>query len=112
MRNRAILLLAIILIAAVVASAQSELGTLSGVVRDQVKSPLAGAVVTATKLDDSTTRTTISGVDGYYQISSVAPGMYSVMAEKEGLAQVVVSSLQISAGKPAVADFVLVPANT
>jgi hypothetical protein len=112
MRNRAILRLAIILIAAVAASAQSELGTLSGVVRDQAKNPLAGAVVTATKLDDSTTRTTISGLDGYYQILNVAPGMYSVMAEKEGMAQVVVSSLQISADKPAVADFVLVPSNT
>jgi hypothetical protein len=38
--------------------------------------------------------------------------MYSVMAEKEGFSQVVVSSLQISARQPAVADFMLVPATT
>ena len=111
MKNRSIVLLAVILISTCISSAQTELGTLSGVVRDQAKTPLAGAVVTATKLDDSTTRTTISGLDGYYQITNVAPGMYSVMAEKEGLAQVVVSSLQVSAGKPAIADFVLVPAS-
>jgi Putative beta-barrel porin-2, OmpL-like. bbp2/Carboxypeptidase regulatory-like domain len=91
--------------------AQTELGNISGVVRDQAKAPLPGAVITATKLDDSTIRTTMSGPEGAYTLADIKPGMYAVMAEKEGFFQVVVSSLEISPGKTATADFTLVPTN-
>jgi Putative beta-barrel porin-2, OmpL-like. bbp2/Carboxypeptidase regulatory-like domain len=104
-----LLLFASTLTLAQVVSAPSQSATLSGVVRDQARNPLAGATITATNLADSTTQTTVSGIDGSYQISDIGAGMYSVMAEKEGFSQVVVSSLQISGGKPAVADFMLVP---
>ena len=93
-------------------AADSGTGTITGIVRDQAKSPLAGATITATKLDDNTALTALSGSDGAYQLSSVPPGMYSVMAEKVGLSQVVVSSLQITAGATATADFTLVPLHT
>jgi len=117
MNTRFVVLLGLFLFAITVTSAQvvtapSEFGILTGVVRDQAKNPLAGAIVTATKLDDGTTQTTLSGIDGSYRISNVAAGMYSVMAEKDGFTQVVVSSLQVSAGQPAVADFMLVPPAT
>ena len=92
-----------------VVSAPSQSATLTGVVRDQAKNALAGALITATKLDDNSTQTAVSGIDGSYLIPNVPAGMYSVMAEKEGFSQVVVSSLQISAGQPATADFMLVP---
>src|ERR1700733_9523770 len=93
-------------------AADSGTGTITGTVRDQAKSPLAGATITATKLDDDTAQTALSGSDGAYKLSSVPPGMYSVMAEKVGLAQVVVSSLQVSVGATATADFTLVPLHT
>jgi len=115
MKTRALLVSIVLLFVTTAASAQSESGTgagvgiVRGVVRDETKSPLAGAIITATKLDDSTTRTTISSMDGAYQMFDVPVGMYSVMAEKEGFSQVVVSSLQISTGTAAVADFLLVP---
>src|ERR1700729_538491 len=92
-------LLATTLTSAQVVSAPSQSATLTGVVRDQAKNALAGALITATKLDDNTTQTAVSGTDGSYLISHVVAGMYSVMAEKEGFSQVVVSSLQISAGQ-------------
>jgi hypothetical protein len=69
-------------------------------------------IVTTTGLDDSTTQMTLSGSDGAFQIAKVVPGMYSVMAEKEGFSQIVVSSLRVSPEKAAVADFILVPLNT
>jgi hypothetical protein len=101
-----------LLFAPLLASAQSQFGTITGVVRDQAKNPMVGAIITATKLEDSTTQTTISSIDGSYRISNVPIGMYSVMAEKEGFSQVVVSSLQIASGNAAVADFLLVPVTT
>jgi hypothetical protein len=90
---------------------QKPAGVITGVVRDEAKVPLAGALVTATKLDDSTTQTTLSAADGTFRITGVVPGMYSVMAEKEGFSQLVVSSLQVTAEKPAIADFILMPSN-
>jgi hypothetical protein len=104
--------IAAILFAPALTFAEAQFGTINGVVRDQAKNPLAGAIITATKLDDSTTQTTVSSIDGSYRISNVPIGMYSVMAEKEGFSQVVVSSLQISTGSAAAADFLLVPATT
>ena len=108
----ALLMFAPVLTSAQVVSAPSASRTLTGVVRDQAKNPLAGAVITATKLDDSTTQTTLSAIDGSYRISNVVAGMYSVMAEKEGFSQVVVSSLQILVGQSAAADFLLVPSTS
>ncbi len=87
-------------------------GTIMGGVRDQAKTPLAGAIVTATRAEDNTTHSAVSGADGAYKIPDVPAGMYSVMAEKEGYQQVVVSSLQIADGKTATADFTLVPINS
>jgi hypothetical protein len=109
---RSIPLLAVLLCVVPVVHAESGYGAITGVVRDPAKAPLAGAVITATELDDSTTQTTVSIVDGSYQLAGVPPGMYSVMAEKEGFSQAVVASLQISAGRTAVADFALLPPST
>lgn len=112
MRMPKIAAITALLFAPLLASAQSQFGTITGVVRDQAKNPMVGAIITATKLEDSTTQTTISSIDGSYRISNVPIGMYSVMAEKEGFSQVVVSSLQIASGNAAVADFLLVPVTT
>src|SRR5580658_9852872 len=103
MKIRFVLVFAFLLFASRWTSAQvvsaSDSGTIAGIVKDEAGNPMAGAVITATRLDDSTTRTTVSGIDGSYKISVVLPGMYSVMAEKEGFSQVVVSSLAVSASK-------------
>jgi hypothetical protein len=99
------------LLTAILVSAQTSGGIISGVIRDEAKVPVPGAVITATKLDDHTTRTTVSGMDGTFQLMNVIPGMYSVMAEKEGFSQLVVSSLQVLSDKQAVADFILMPAD-
>ncbi len=114
MKTRFLRLVFLLLFIGTWASAQSIVapaagGSIIGIVKDQLGNPLAGAVITATKLDDSTTRTTVSGADGTYRILEVVPAMYSVMAEKEGFSQVVVSSLAVVAGKDATADFMLVP---
>ena len=93
------------------ALAQSGAGVITGVVRDEAKTPVVGALITATKLDDGTASTAFSRADGTFEIDNVLPGMYSVMAEKAGYSQLVVSSLQVQPGKSTLADFIMMPSS-
>ncbi len=92
---------------ATILNAQSSFGTIAGLVRNPAKAPVAGATVTATKLDGSTIRTTISGSDGLYTFSDVVPGPYSVVAQAEGYPDFTVSSLQVAAGRATRADIAM-----
>jgi hypothetical protein len=100
---------AALLLGAAFGQAQPDSGSISGTVRDQAKAPLAGATVTATRLDGNVPHKAETASDGSYRISDVAPGMYSVTAEKDGYLQLVVSSLEIEPGQTASADFTLAP---
>ena len=88
-------------------NAQSSFGTIAGLVRNPAKVPVAGATVTATKLDGSTIRTTISGSDGLYSFSDVLPGSYSVIAQADGYPDTTLSSLQVTAGRATRADIAM-----
>ncbi len=44
-------------------NADSLAGSIAGVVRDQAKSPVAGTAITLTKLDDNSTKATVSAAD-------------------------------------------------
>jgi len=92
---------------ATVLNAQSSFGTIAGLVRNPAKAPVAGAMVTATKLDGSTIRTTISGSDGLYTFSDVLPGPYSVVAQADGYPDFTVPTLQVTAGKATRADIAM-----
>jgi len=64
-------------LAAAPATAQSTDGTLKGIVRDEARAPVAGAVVTATNEQNHASRTTTTGADGSYSFSLPA-GKYSL----------------------------------
>ncbi len=93
-------------------SADSSFGTIAGAIRDQAKAAISDATITATKLDDSSTRTTTAGLDGTYRIVNVVPGMYSVMAQKKGYSDFVLAQVQVGAGRVAIADIVMAPIPT
>ncbi len=57
-------------------------------------------------------RTTTSGADGTYKFADVAPGMYSVMAQKPGYSDYVLARVQVAAGQTAIADIVMAPKPT
>jgi len=83
------------------------------VVRDQGKIPVAGATITATKLDDNTARTATSAANGTYAMKDVLPGRYSVMAQKAGFKDFTVSSVTVVAGQTVdMADITLIPMGT
>ena len=102
---------AVLLYAGATLEAQST-GIIAGAIRDQAKGAVSGATITATLLADGTARTTSSGPDGTYHLADVAPGMYSVMAQKPGFSDFVVAQVQVTAGQTAIADIVMVPVQT
>src|SRR5271157_454683 len=91
----------------IAADAQPRLGALTGVIRDAAKLPLADATVTATQLDGSAVRGTISVSGGIYSFSDLAPGTYAVIAQMPGYSDVTVTSLQVVAGLATRADITM-----
>ena len=82
-------------------------GTIAGIVRNAASVPVAGATVTATKLDGNGIRTTISGSDGIYSFADVQPGTYSVTSQVDGYPDVVISSLEVTAGRATRTDIAM-----
>jgi hypothetical protein len=111
-RSLSLLLIQVVFLCGGVALEAQSTGSIAGAIRDQAKAAVSGATITATLLADSTTRTTSSGPDGTYHIADVAPGMYSVMAQKAGFSDFVVAQVQVTAGQMAIADIVMVPVQT
>jgi hypothetical protein len=104
--------LSIIAGAAHAQSGSVALGGIAGIIRDQAKTPIAGATITATKVDGATTLMATSATDGTYTVHGVPPGRYSVTAQKEGFQDFTVSSVTVAEGQTVdMADITLVPAS-
>src|ERR1700682_1560542 len=58
--------------------------TIVGIVTNSAKLPVAGATVTATRVDGSGIRATVSSSDGVYSFSDLPPGAWSVTAQVDG----------------------------
>jgi hypothetical protein len=82
-------------------------GTIVGIVTNSAKLPVAGATVTAVRVDGSSIRATVSGSDGVYSFPDLAPGAWSISAQLEGAAEVVVASVEVVAGKASRNDLVM-----
>ncbi len=79
MKKLPLLITAAFLCMAGAASAQSNFGTIVGVVKDASKLPIAGATIIAVKEDGGGIRSTISSSDGVYSVSR--PGARNVHGE-------------------------------
>jgi Putative beta-barrel porin-2, OmpL-like. bbp2/Carboxypeptidase regulatory-like domain len=86
-------------------------GAIVGIVTDSAKRPVAGATVTAVRVDGGGIRATVSGNDGLYSFADVPPGTWSVTVQVEGYPDAVVPSLQVVASKASRRDIAMnVPA--
>jgi len=92
------------LLCAATVNAQSTFGTIAGLVRDSAKAPVADAMITVTKKDGGSIRTTISNSSGLYSFADVAPGEYSAVAQAPGLPDISLASLKVTAGQATRAD--------
>jgi hypothetical protein len=92
---------------AIATHAQPRWGALTGVIRDATKTPVAEATVTATQLDGSVVRGTISGSGGIYSFADLPPGTYTVVAQLPGYSGVTVNSVRVASGLAARADIAM-----
>jgi Putative beta-barrel porin-2, OmpL-like. bbp2/Carboxypeptidase regulatory-like domain len=83
-------------------------GTIVGVVRNPARLPVSDATVTATRLDDQSIRSVISGSDGMYSFSDVVPGTYLVTTQAEGYVDKEIASVLVTAGHPTRIDIPVV----
>src|SRR5208337_1208240 len=59
-------------------------GTLSGYITDPTGAAVPNASVTATLVQQNVTRTVESNAEGFYNFAALAPGVYTLTAEKAG----------------------------
>src|SRR5262249_5792344 len=97
MRTRTLLIGLLLLTAPRIASAQSTLANIVGVVRDQSALALPGASVTLQDLDQNTKQDTVSDGDGAFQFLNLKPGRYTITVREQGFADLKVNEVQLAA---------------
>src|SRR5262245_51273482 len=65
-------------------NAQSDLGTVTGMVTDPDQAAAPGVTVKLRNVDTNITRTIVTKHEGYYTITNRNPGSYELTAEKQG----------------------------
>ena len=79
-------------------SAQTDRGTIRGTVQDTTGASVPGAAVTATSVDTGVRSSTVSSDAGTYNITSLRPGMYSILAEKPGFKKLIRENIRVEVG--------------
>jgi Putative beta-barrel porin-2, OmpL-like. bbp2/Carboxypeptidase regulatory-like domain len=82
-------------------------GAIVGIVTNSAKLPVAGATVTATRIDGGAIRATISGSDGIYSFADLTPGTWSLTLQVDGAADVTSPPVTVTVGKASRTDIVM-----
>ncbi|MEP6903699.1 MAG: TonB-dependent receptor, partial [Actinomycetota bacterium] len=103
-----LLSLSLVLCFSAIAFGQETTGSIEGIVKDPNGAIIPNAAVTvkSTGTTAGFSRTLTSGSDGYFQISNVLPGTYSVTAAGSGFKERT-TSVSVSLGKTTPVDFSL-----
>jgi hypothetical protein len=89
------------------ASAQAVSGTLLGNITDSSGAGVPGATITATEVSTNVGRTTVSNEAGYYIVTSLVNGRYTVSAELQGFKKVVHQNIKVDVNSTIRVDVVL-----
>ncbi|MEP6916440.1 MAG: TonB-dependent receptor [Acidobacteriota bacterium] len=92
-------------VCAATADAQTQTGTIDGIVRDQQGAILPGVTVTLT--GPRGTQSSVSGAQGDYRFVGIEPATYSVKAELPGFLPQQIDSVVVALGKTSGVDFSL-----
>jgi hypothetical protein len=87
--------------------AQTERGSITGLVKDSSGAVVPGVTVTATNPGTNTTVTAKTQGDGSYLISNLLPAVYSVSAEVKGFKRETVTGLKLDSGTTLTQDLTL-----
>ncbi|MGB6354804.1 MAG: TonB-dependent receptor [Steroidobacteraceae bacterium] len=88
------------------ATSTAAAGTIVGIVTDAAKMPITGATVTAVRVGGGI-RSTISGSNGLYSFADVPVGSWSLTVMVENSSDVVIPSVNVTAGKATRRDIVM-----
>jgi hypothetical protein len=86
---------------------QATFGAIIGIVTNATKSPVPRATVTAVRADGSGFRAMLSGTDGSYAFSDLAPGKWSITSHAEGYPDAAAQQLEVDASKATRYDIVV-----
>lgn len=87
--------------------AQSSRGTVSGLVLDSTKAPVAAAKVELTSKDTNVTRSTETNESGSYRFDAVDPGSYIVKVSADGFKTFAVEPFPVAGGRSVAIDAAL-----
>jgi len=99
------LMFALLIFGASSASAQSNVGTITGTVTDATGALIPGATVTLKDPATKTTRTATSNKDGQYTFTDVEPATYNITSAKAGFSTDDIAGLAVSVGTQTTANF-------
>ncbi len=83
-------------------------GTISGYVTDPSSSAVTGTRVSATSVAQGFIQTSQADSEGFYNLSAVPPGVYTLTAERSGFQQSVRSEVVLTVGQNLRVDFKLI----
>src|ERR1700722_17900811 len=82
-------------------------GAIVGIVTNAAKLPIAGATVTAARVDGGSIRATVSSSEGIYSFADLPPGAWSITVQADGYPDATVPALQVVASKATRHDLVM-----
>jgi hypothetical protein len=101
------MVVALVVLLARTAAAQSGSGVISGIVTDASGAAIPGAAVSITREETRVTIETATNGDGVYRVGSLVPGRYEVDATLDGFQPAARKSIALSVGETLMIDVVL-----
>ncbi len=102
---RALLIFAMLFATSGQTAAQTVLGSLSGMVRDEAGAGIPGANIEIRNVATGRTRTVVSDMEGRYQAGFLTLGEYQIQATRAGFRGESRSGVELNVGREAVVDF-------
>src|SRR5690349_6194733 len=94
--------LGMFLLISVIAHAQLTTGTITGTVTDPSGAAIPGAGITVKSVDTGTTRNSVAGPTGRYEIANLPVGKYDVSSSLAGFQTSIRAGVELTVGKTAV----------
>jgi hypothetical protein len=107
MTKKLFVLLALIMMTVLGATAQTTAGLITGVVNDPSGAVIPDASVAVVNQDTGATRTTVSSGTGEYIVPQLAPGVYMITVTKTGFGTEVHKGVQLQVNQSLTLDFKL-----
>lgn len=107
MRGKTVLMCFVALAGAVMAMAQENRATISGIISDPSGAAIVGATVTARNTNTNLVLTATAGADGIYTLPTLPAGPYELVVEAQGFRKLTRGGVTVASGDKAQLDLQL-----